>query len=600
MDCISLDDISTVSWQKPGRVGFTKIIVAALGYNAEHRKRNQVVWQPTDGDAQDFVKDEIDPMLRDVDAVGDILKCAPDMKSKHNTIEKKSFIGSVLDVKGGKSSKNYRRMTKDVAYYDELDGFDTDIDHQGNATSLGDKRLTQSSFPKSVRGSTPTLKGLSQIEQSISHADMRFHRFLPCPACGEMSALSWSQMKFDDRDHRTARHECEFCGHGATYTDYPDMDAAGVWKAVEWSKDAGTWAPTGYWIDEAGEDIVLRDADGTEEPWPDHVGIWLWGAYSYELAWPKIVQEFVAANDAKKTGAIEAMKTFVNTRLAETWEEEGESADELALYRRREHYAADVPDGVHILTAFVDVQDDRLEYEVCGWGQEEESWSIDYVRLYGDPGQPQLWDTLAQRLRHRYVTTTGELADIKMIGVDSGGHYTDEVYKLSRKYGIRWIIPTKGASQRNQPIASFPRKPNQKERVYLTMVGTDTAKELVYGRYAVADPGPGYCHYPISDVYDETYFQQATAERKIKHYSRGVAYYVWDAGKRRNEALDCRVGNLAMIRILQAHFGVNLKAPPPPADPEPGAPESPPPAEKPNADGTYVKDGILRRRSSYW
>ena len=531
MDCISLDDIEVIDLQKCGRVGYTKIILASMGYFASHKRRNQIIWQPTDGDAMDFVKDEIDPMLRDVPSVGSILKTDPEKKSKHNTVEKKSFIGSVLDIKGGKSSKNYRRMTKDVAYYDELDGFDIDIDNQGDATSLGDKRLTQSPFPKSIRGSTPTIKGVSQIENSISHADMRFQRFVPCPACGFEQELSWSKIHYDDHDAKTARHLCESCGHGATYAEYPDMDSGGKWMAVEWDKDAGCMAATGEWIDESTDEIVLRDADGEEIAWPRHVGFWIWGAYSYDLSWPQLVDEFINANNRKKLGAIESLKTFVNMRLGETWEEEGESVDHTMLYRRREHYAAEVPDGASVLTAFIDTQDDRLEYEVVGWGAGEESWSIAYERLYGDLSKQGLWDMLASRLRRQFKRQDGTLADIKLVGIDSGGHFTDETYKFSVKNGIRWVIPTKGSSQRNQPIASFPRKPNAK-RVYLTTIGPDTAKELVYRRYEVTDPGPGYCHYPVAEAYDEQYFAQATAEKKIKRYHMGVPYYVWDAGKR--------------------------------------------------------------------
>jgi len=557
MDVISLDDVEVVSWQKCGRVGYTKIIVAAIGYFASHKRRNQAVWQPTDGDAQDFVKDEIEPMLRDVSTVGRLLKTDPEKKSKHNTVEKKSFIGSVLDIKGGKSSKNYRRMTKDVGYYDELDGFDTDIDRQGDATSLGDKRLTQSAFPKSIRGSTPTIKDISQIEKSISYADMRFHRFIPCPECGVQQELAWSKILYQDRDGSTARHLCEDCGHGMTYADYQDMDAQGRWCAMEHDKQAGAMLPSGEWIDESTDEIILRDADGEEIPWPRHVGFWIWGAYSYDLSWPQLVEEFIEANDKKKVGAIESLKTFVNMRLGETWEEEGETVDHHMLYRRREHYRAEVPDGVQVLTAFVDVQDDRLEYEVAGWGHGEECWSIAYERLYGDLSNVQIWDTLAKRLRRQFQREDGTLIDIKLVGIDTGGHFTDQTYQFSLKNGVRWIIPTKGSSERAQPIAKFPTKRNAKG-VYLTMIGADTAKEVVYKRYEVQAVGEGYCHYPVDDAYDEAFFEQATAEKKMKHYKLGVPYYTWDAQKRRNEVLDCRVGNLAMVRVLQAHFGIHL------------------------------------------
>ena len=596
MDVISLDDVEVMTWQKPGRVGYSKILVAAMGYFAVHKRRNQAMWQPTDGDAQDFTKDEIDTMLRDCPEVGRVLKVRPDMKSKHNTISKKSFIGSVLDIKGGKSSKNYRRMTKDVGYYDELDAFDVDIDNQGGATTLGDKRLTQSPFPKSIRGSTPTIKGLSQIENSMSHADMRFHRFVPCLECGKMQTLDWSKIKFDDNDPRTTRHECESCGHGAVYADYEEMDVSGAWRSVEWDKENNCWLDTGFWIWEpppgSTDDIILYNEACEEIPWPKHVGFWIWGAYSYDLSWNKLADEFLDANQDKKIGKIETLKTFVNMRLGETWEDEGETVDGNLLYKRREHYAAPVPDGVQAITAFVDVQDDRFEIEVCGHGFGEETWSLDYVRLYGDLSKQYIWDSLADRLKKQYRDTDGVLHDIRLVGVDSGGHFTDETYNFSKKHGVHWIIPTKGHSQYGKQIADFPRKRN-KSGVYLTMVGTDTCKELIYRRYDILDPGPGYCHYPVNDDYDETYFAQATAEKKKKLYRRGVAYYVWDAEKRRNEALDCRVGNLVCIRILQQHSGFVFD------EPKTNEVVEELPASVVQSE-TYTDQGIPRRRSNFW
>ncbi len=601
MDCMGIDDIETLTWMKPGRVGYSKIIVASIGYQAEHKKRNQILWQPTDGDAHDFVADEIDPMLRDCPAVGGLLKVDPEKKSKFNTTSKKGFRGSTLDIKGGKSSKNYRRMTKDVAYYDELEGFDSDIDHQGDATKLGDKRLTQSPFPKSIRGSTPTLQDGSQIEKSLNQADMRFHRFLSCPECSQLQELSWHQIKMDDMDPTTARHECLECGHGVKYAEYEDMDAVGVWRSVERIRDTDNFDQTGFWIDESGDECVLRNDAGELVDWPDHVGFWCWGAYSYDLTWEKMAAEFVEANEEKKRGQIEDLKTFVNMRLAQTWQDDGEKVQSDPLYQRREHYRAPVPDGVQALTAFVDVQDDRFECEVDGWGFGEQSWAIEYFRLYGDLTKQVIWDQLAERLRKTYSDRHGVMHDIKLVGVDSGGHFTDEVYQFSKKHGPLWIVPTKGSSERSKPVAAFPRKPNAKG-VYLTMVGADTAKEIVYNRYLITEPGPGYMHWPVSDEFDEAYFKQATAERKKPRYARGIKYYVWDAGKRRNEATDCKVGNLVCIRLLQQHSGFVFDEIQDTEEAGPDEPTVQTSAKQEPPSGETYKDGhgVTRRRSSYW
>ena len=163
-----------------------------------------------------------------------------------------------------------------------------------------------------------------------------------------------------------------------------------------------------------------------------------------------------------------------------------------------------------------------LRLKSAAGGEGEESCSIDYIRLYGDLSKAAIWIILAERLRKQYKREGSVMLDVKLACIDSGGHFTDEVYQFSKKYGRRWAIPTKGANIPGKPVADFPRKPNKKN-VYLTMIGADTAKEVVYRRFGPSDPGPGYCHWPIRDDYDEEYFKQVTAEERMKRYSKGHA-----------------------------------------------------------------------------
>jgi len=197
------DDIEIVDCQKAARLGYTKCVMIAVGYFTEHKKRNIVIYEPTDTDAEDFVKDEIDTMLRDVPILGDQLKCKPGTKSPFNTLDKKVFKHTILDIKGGKTARNYRRITKDVVIYEEIDGFDHDVDKEGSPLTLGDTRVETSSFPKSIRGTTPKIKGLSHIEDSLAMADAIFRRYLPCPHCGNMDFLKWGNLIFDSANLTT-------------------------------------------------------------------------------------------------------------------------------------------------------------------------------------------------------------------------------------------------------------------------------------------------------------------------------------------------------------------------------------------------------------
>lgn len=575
MDCISNDDIRVVSWRKSARTGYTKIIVAAICYFAEHRKRNIVVFQPTDTDAEEFVKDEINPAIRDVDVVRDIFPSF-DKKSKDNTLSKKVFNGSTLDIRGGESPRNYRRLTKDVAIYDELSSFTRDAGGEGKPTDLGDVRITTSSFPKSVRGSTPKTEGTCQITDSLNEADMVLEFHVPCPHCDGMQLLEWGGSKADfgikwqNDDPKTAHYLCRHCREQFHYSDLTTIWAKGKWLAAD-----------GHWLDEDGE---FRSPTGEVVEAPEHIGFDRYSSlYSIFFTWSQMVAAYISAVEKARMGDDTKLKAFINTRLGETWKEEvTPKPSELALHGRRENYGDAAPNQVVFVTAGVDVQDDRFEFEVCGWGADEQTYSLEYQVLLGNMSQPEVWDILAEMLRKQYARNDGLVMPVSRICIDSGGHYTDEVYALSRKHGVHWIIPTKGHSVYGKPVADFPKKPTKKG-VYLTMVGTENAKDLIYNRLALQEVGPGYCHFPNrDDMYTEAYFKMLTAENKKLDYSRGrpVYRYVVPSGVR-NEALDCRVGNLVALRISQQYFGLDLNHAQPRA-----------------RDDRPVREE--RRRSTYW
>lgn len=560
MDCMSNDDIRSVTFMKSARVGYTKMIVAAIGYFAEHKRRNQVVYQPVDDDAEDFVKDEIDPMLRDVVAVQRVFPWY-DSKSKHNTLSKKVFTGSTLDIRGGKAGKNYRRMSKDVVYYDELDGFDEDIENEGDPVTLGDKRIEGATFPKSIRGSTPKIKGHSQIEKSFDRADQRFRYEVPCPHCGGYHDLKWGGpdasfgFKWIGKDPTTAGYLCPHCAAIYTYDQYVQVGL----PAGRWVSEDGIWIdPDGYFHAASGEIVQA----------PEHVAFHIWTAYSVMVTWDQIVKEFIASQKDRNK-----LKTFVNTTLGQTWEEdEGERTDAHTLMLRREPYQK-VPNGVVAIFASIDTQDDRFEIQFDGYGEGEERWSIAYRRLYGDPSRPGIWDKLELELRRTFVKEDGTIMQVALAVQDHGGHYSDEVNTFSKRMGVHFLIPVRGSNQANRPIATMPRKKNA-HGVYLTEVGTDTAKSLLYQRYNITDAGPGYVHWPQSEEFDRTYFDQVTAEKRVRRYKNGRPIYVWDSGGKRNEATDVSVYSLAAARIAQQNFGLRLIAPDPATDEAPVAKRS--------------------------
>jgi len=547
MGAISNDDIREVTFMKSARVGCTKIILASMAYFAEHKKRNQAVWQPSDSDADEFVKTEIDTMLRDVDCMHKVFPYR-DMKHKNNTMQQKAFTGSMLHIRGGKAAKNYRRISVDVVYLDELDGFDHDIEREGDPVTLATKRTEGATFPKVVCGSTPKIKGSSMIERRFDEADVAVNFYIPCPHCDKMQFLKWGSpeadhgFKWEKGAPDTVEYLCEHC-----QALFGQDEFLNVWGEGKWMTEDG------YYLDDSGN---LFTEYGKQVTAPMAIGFKIWTAYSPMTEWSTLVREFERAKrDPRK------LKGFVNLTLGESWEEDqGKKMDEHALADRREPYDAEVPDDVVLLTIGADCQDDRVEFGVTGWAAGEESYRIDFVIHHGDPSRDEFWSTLHRLMRRTYAKEDGTILDVKLVCIDSGGHFTDEVYRFCRNAGRTWAIPTKGSSQMGKPIATFPPKANR-DRVYLTMIGTDTAKDLVYHRLQIEESGHGYCHFPDADWCNDSYFKQMTAERrKPKFNKQGVMSFDWFCPSgRRNEVFDIEVLNIAAIRILQQRYHVDLE-----------------------------------------
>ncbi|PZY02043.1 terminase [Escherichia coli] len=480
------DYIREVNVVKSARVGYSKMLLGVYAYFIEHKQRNTLIWLPTDGDAENFMKTHVEPTIRDIPS---LLALAPWYGKKHrdNTLTMKRFTnGRGFWCLGGKAAKNYREKSVDVAGYDELAAFDDDIEQEGSPTFLGDKRIEGSVWPKSIRGSTPKVRGTCQIERAASESPhfMRFH--VACPHCGEEQYLKFGDketpfgLKWTPDDPSSVFYLCE---HNACVIRQQELDFTDARYICE---KTGIWTRDGIlWFSSSGEEI---------EP-PDSVTFHIWTAYSPFTTWVQIVKDWM-----KTKGDTGKRKTFVNTTLGETWEAKiGERPDAEVMAERKEHYSAPVPDRVAYLTAGIDSQLDRYEMRVWGWGPGEESWLIDRQIIMG---------------RH------------------------DDEQTLLRV---------------------------NKNGVYLTEIGTDTAKEQIYNRFTLTpegdEPLPGAVHFPNNpDIFDLTEAQQLTAEEQVEKWVDGRKKILWDSKKRRNEALDCFVYALAALRISISRWQLDLSA----------------------------------------
>ena len=549
MDAFSNDDIEEVTVRKAKRVGYTKTLLAFIAYNAAHRRRKQALWQPTDDDRDSFVKSEVDPMLRDVAALRPVI-----LGGKEDTMKLKSFLGSVLHILGGKAARAYRRITVAVAMLDEVDGFDQKIEKSSDPITLARGRLEGAPFPKLVAGSTPRVKGLSHIEYREEHADARMRYHVTCPHCSAEHPVIWGckkvahGFKWDGSDPATVRHVCPHCHESITQADY-----LRIWEAgAGWVSACGRYR--------YGHDGLWRDGLGQPCSPPRHVAFHVWTAYSPQRGWPDIVREFLEASTKAKAGETGPLEGFVNETLGELWEETVERADEHALARRAEDYRRyTVPLGGLVLVAGVDVQDNRFEVVVWAIGRGEEMWCVDYSVIHANPADEREWDKLDAYRSTIFSHASGQALKIEALAVDTGGHFTHQAYNWCRQRERERVFAVRGDPKPSKMVKGKAtiqdvnwRGQVLKRGVRLWYVGTDTAKDLIYGRLCVTEPGPGFVHF-TQDLPPEFYHQLTAESRAPQRTSRGIEYKWVNPKNARNEVLDCSVYAVFCTHALALH-----------------------------------------------
>jgi phage terminase large subunit GpA-like protein len=436
-----------------------------------------------------------------------------------------------LKLTGANAGSGLRSDPVPIVLFDEIDGYPLDVEGEGDPIMIGTRRTDAFANYKIVKGSTPAKpKGISQVEKAFERSDQRMF-YVPCPECGFMQPLLWRDPDEGENKPRDYHLTYAIDADGQVIPSSVFYVCASCKaKIPEYRKqsmlDAGTWIPKF-----PGRPIVGFYINALYSPWRQN--------------WKALAQEWHEANDEKNP---EKMKAFINLRLGETWEEQGDSLEPHTLRRRCEEYAADVPNGVAILTAAVDVQGDRLEVVVKGWGAKEESWLIGYQQFFGDPGQGDVWNDVDEFLLTEFEHESGRKLRIHCVMIDSGGHNSDDVYRFVKARQRRRIHALKGSSEAGKEIlGKFSL--NNTYRVKLYTIGTDTAKDRIFARMKIPVKGPGYMHLP--HFVDDEYLEQLTSEKRVRRVKKGgqfVREYI--KTRARNEALDLEVYNLAALYTI--------------------------------------------------
>lgn len=508
MDAVTQPDIEKVVVMSSSQVGKSEILNNIIGYFIDLDPCPMLLIEPTDMMAEDYSKRRIAPLIRDTPCLADKVSDSR-AKDTNNTILMKSFPGGSLGMVGANSPSGLASRPIRILLCDEVDRYPPSAGTEGDPVKLAEKRTITFWNRKEVFVSSPGIKGASRIEDEFLLGTQEQWR-LQCPSCGEYVFPNLFDMIYesgkDDKGNYSVHNiffRCPNCKK--------DFDER-TWKA-----QPGNWVATN------------PGAKGTRS---FHMNAFVSPWYS----WQKIIEEYLTTKDDP-----EQFIVFTNTVLGETFEVKGEiENDEFLLDRCEDYGSADLPDGVLFLTAAVDVQDSWLEYEIVGWGKEEESWGIKHGQIPGSPTKPEVWEHLSEILFATYYFADGIGQKISCTFVDSG-YCTSEVYDYCKANRSKNVFAIKGQGGNGYPLIYKIAKTREKHNI-LIILGVDDGKAAVMDSLKVKRPGPFFCHFPKRTDYDAPYFKGLISERRVVRKRSGITSLCWEkvSPSARNEPFDIR------------------------------------------------------------
>ena len=539
MDAFNDPKVHEIAIVAGSQTGKSETQLNTIGYIIDQDPASTLYVQPNLDDAKKFSRLRIAPMFRDS---ARLRSKVSEVKSRDagNTVLQKTFPGGMLTIVGSQSPSALASTPARYVLGDEIDRWALSAGTEGDPWELAKARTTTFYNSKLVAVSTPTIKGFSRIEKLYN--DGTQERWCSrCPDCGEWNDILFDNIKFDFETIKVGRTKtyqvnsvywcCPSCGCVHTEKEMRAQPA----KWIAFNPAAYQHGRRSFWI------------NAFSSPW---------------RSWEQIVIKFLESkNDPQK------LKVFYNTVLGQLWEDRGDLEDEETMLGRREDYgvredktSVELPEGVLVLTCGVDTQDDRLEYEVVGWGHYRESWGIKKGIIMGDPNDDETWRRLDDVIDHVYRFANGRGLTISMTFVDSGGHKTQSVYRHCRDRIHKRVFAIKGVGGDGVPYTKPPSKVkivvNGKAigQTWLYSIGVDAGKADIMGSIKVQEAGPKFCHFPKGEErgYDMIYFNGLLSEKLVMKTERGRTRWAWEKlqGHERNEALDCRNYAQAAFRVL--------------------------------------------------
>lgn len=510
---------------KGTQVGGTEIGNNFLMSTMDQNPRSMILMLPTESLMKKHRELKLKPSIEAMPLLDKKIKRGK-TKSDIGDNDKMQFAGGSLLFAHSGSTANYRSLSVPYLCLDDVDAFPLDVNEEGSPLELAKKRADTFADRKIYINSTPTVSGESNIESEFDESDQREYH-MPCPECNGLIYFKHEGFYIPyDKDKfkltGDVKYICEHCG--SMIDEYKKT----------WMMDEGNgakWIP----LNPEHEDKGYRIPSFLSP-----IGF---------LSWNDIYKEWVEAQKLMKRGNDKKLKTWTNTRAGKVWEQQYEKLEVDFLLDKKEEYEYEVPNGVLILIAAVDTQDNRLELEVIGFGVNDEKWSIDRQIFMGDPAQTEVWDQLDDYLSNSTFQHQNGVMKIYATGIDSGGSKTKYVMQYCKARLSKRVYALKGANTKDAPLVSARDAKYSKYKTPFYMIGVKQAKDTVYGSLKITVPGASYHHFPKKDKYNKAYFNQLLSEKKVNG-----TWIVIRPGIR-NEAFDINGYALGVLAIT----GIDMK-----------------------------------------
>lgn len=530
MDAFTQPGIHEIAIMASAQVGKSEIELNMMGRAIDIDPGPILYVQPTDSVAEDYSKRRIAPMINACPTLRDKVNKAKSRDSS-NTITMKTFPGGSLSIIGANSPSDLASKPVRYIFLDEIDRFPPSAGTEGDPIELAERRTeTYRHNRKIVKTSTPTIKGKSKIEKAYMNGTQEeWHT--QCPHCQNYSYIRFDDVRFDKEAFRDENGETGYIVSGARWR-CPICQRETLEHEVK--RCPAKWIVKNPKAISNG--IRSFRLNAFMSPWSD---------------WKAIALAFLKAKDDP-----ELLKVFHNTMLGESWEMRDRSGVPEALHARREHYNAEIPTGVLVLTMGIDTQDNRLEYEVVGWDRNEESWGISRGVIPGRADSPGVWEEVDALLDREWKLKNGMVMRVLATFMDSGGHFTQDVYRECARRANRRIWPIKGEGGEGKAYVRQMKSGTGYRGAVGFLIGVDSGKEAILYASGLTEPGPRYMHFPIDYQrgYDLDYFRGLISEKQVIHRRSGQNVIVWEKTYERNEPLDCRNYARAAYRFFHWNF----------------------------------------------